>query len=111
MEILGNLLKSSINSQFAPLQEEVLDLLSIMSSLIEAEFLPYYKVLMPMMMEILTQAPSTTPEQKQLRAKTITTIGFFVESVAEDETVKESVQNVAMQMVNLMNSGLRNDDP
>jgi len=43
------LLKKGIDENYEPLQEEVMNLLSVMASLIQGEFAKFYNSLMPMM--------------------------------------------------------------
>lgn len=50
---LATLLKLAIQENYEPLQEEVMNLLSLLASLIEKDFAPYYNDFMPMMFEIL----------------------------------------------------------
>lgn len=51
---LVNLLKKAMQENYEPLQEEVMNLLSVVATIIETEFAKYYNDFMPMMMQILT---------------------------------------------------------
>src|SRR5436305_1277473 len=67
---------------------------------------------MGMMSEILNNIPMTSMSQKSLRAKAIETIGYLVEAVSEEkETFGATVMETTNYLVNLLNSGLGNDDP
>ena len=57
---LVTLLKLAIQENYEPLQEEVMNLLSLMASLIGKEFALYYNDFMPMMFEILNNVPQQT---------------------------------------------------
>jgi hypothetical protein len=51
---------------------------------------------MPMMSEILTTIPTATIEQKTLRSKAITSIGFFIQAVSDEKaTFNNSVNEIA----------------
>ncbi len=90
----------------------MLNLLSITSTIIDKDFAKYYNVFMPMMVEILTNIPSTSVEQKSLRSKTITTIGFLISSVSDEkQTFFKNVVEIATYLTQLLKSGLSNDDP
>ena len=65
------LLKKSMQTNYEPMQEEVLNLLSCIANIIEKDFAPYYTIFMPMMLEILTNVGMTTMSQKTLRAQAI----------------------------------------
>jgi len=57
---LANLLKKAMITNYEPLQEEVLNLLSVVATIIEKEFVPFYSVFMPMMLEILANVGMNT---------------------------------------------------
>lgn len=57
---LTNLLKKAMIENYEPLQEEVLNLLSVTATLIENDFSQYYSTFMPMMVEILQNIGTTT---------------------------------------------------
>jgi hypothetical protein len=48
-EVLINLLKKGIEQNYEPLQEEAMNLLSVIAQLIEKDFAQYYNVLVPLM--------------------------------------------------------------
>ena len=77
------LLKKGIDEAYEPLQEEVMNLLSVVASIIGGEFAKFYTQLMPMMMQILTGVAMTNMSQMTLRARTIDAIGFMIEAVSE----------------------------
>jgi hypothetical protein len=52
---LVTLLNKAMQQNYEPLQEEVINLLSVVSSLIEGEFAQYYNDFMPFMLQILTR--------------------------------------------------------
>lgn len=92
---LTNLLKLAVQENYEPLQEEVMALLSLMASLIGKDFAQYYNDFMPMMFEILNNIGSQTIQQKTLRSRTIESMGFMIESVAEEkETFKVDVLKI-----------------
>jgi hypothetical protein len=111
-ESLVTLLKRAIDSNYEPMQEEVMSLLSVVASLIEKEFSKFYNVMIPLMMQILTNVGTANMQQMTLRARTIEAMGFMIEAVAEEkETFNESVHQITATLVNFLQSGLSNDDP
>jgi hypothetical protein len=86
------LLKKGIDENYEPLQEEVMNLLSVMASLIQGEFAKFYDQLMPMMTQILSNVAMTNMQQMTLRSRTIEAMGFMIEAVSEQrETFKDGV--------------------
>lgn len=111
-ENLISLLKKGIDTNYEPLQEEVMNLLSVVAELIQGQFAKFYNNLMPMMMQILTNVAMTNMSQMSLRAKTIEAMGFMISAVSEErETFKQNVVEIATFLVQLQNSGLTSDDP
>eukprot|EP00347_Sterkiella_histriomuscorum_P001538 403371652 len=106
------LLKKGIDTNYEPLQEEVMNLLSVVADLIQSQFAKFYNDLMPMMMQILTNVAMTNMTQMTLRARTIEAMGFMISAVSEErETFKQGVLEIATFLVTLQNSGLTSDDP
>lgn len=109
---LITLLKKGITENHEPMQEEVMNLISIMANIIEKDFAKYYNDLMPMMLEIISVVGMQTMQQKNLRAKTIETMGFMIEAVTDErETFNANVIMITTNLINLLKSGLSNDDP
>ena len=83
LEGLVALLQKGIQSNYEPLQTEVLSLIMVIAEVIEADFAPFYNKIMPLMTEVLTNVPMETMSQKKLRAKAIETIGSMIIAVAQ----------------------------
>lgn len=97
-ETLVNLLKEAIDPavNYEPLQEECMNLLSAVAQLSEKDFAKYYGVLMPIMMQILTNVGTANMQQMNLRARTIETMGYMIEAVAEEKaSFAQSVHEIA----------------
>lgn len=112
-ENLIKLLQNAMAANYEPLQEEVMNLLSVIAAIIEKEFAKYYSVLMPIMLNILTNVPMKTMPQMTLRARTIEAIGFMIEAVTDERAafltnVTEITQNLVTMLIN---GSLTNDDP
>jgi len=106
------LLEKGISQNYEPLQEEVMNLISVVASLIENDFGPYFDQLMNLMTQILTMVGMTSMSQMTLRARTIEAMGFMIEAVQDDkDTFKGKVSEITKTLVQLLNSGLTNDDP
>lgn len=112
-EILVQLLKKGIDNNYEPMQEEVMNLLSAIAQLIEKEFSKYFGVLIPLMMQILLNVGTTNQQQMNLRARTIETMGFMIEAVAEEKaTFLPNVLEITNYLVTLLTSGqLSSEDP
>ena len=89
---------------YEPLQEEVMNLLSLTATLIDQDFAVYYSEFMPMMLEILTKVGMTTMQQKNLRSKTIEAMGFMIEAISDEnqETNAQFKPNVLEITSNLI---------
>lgn len=85
LTILVNLLNIAMENSFIPLCSEVLDLLSLVASIIESKFAKYYNHFTPLLLGIFAKMPMTTVPQQTMRAKIITTLGFLVQSVSESK--------------------------
>jgi hypothetical protein len=83
--ILVELLKKGIEQSYEPLQEETMNLLSAVAQLIGKEFAKYYDDLMPLMMQILANIGTANMQQMTLRARTIETMGYMIEAVADEK--------------------------
>ena len=111
-ENLIALLKKGMEQNYEPLQEEVMNLLSVVAAIIDTEFSKYYSVLVPIMTDILRNVPSTTMAQMTLRARTIEALGFMIEAVTEEKaTFVAGVTEITTFLVTVLNSGLTTDDP
>jgi hypothetical protein len=83
-----------------------MNLLSAVAQLIDKEFSKYFNVLIPLMMQILINVGTTNQQQMNLRARTIETMGFMIEAVAEEKaTFLASVVEITNYLVNLLTSG------
>lgn len=65
------------------------------------------------MMQILMNVGTTNQQQMNLRARTIETMGYMIEAVAEEKTTfLASVVEITNYLVNLLTSGQLNcEDP
>ncbi len=65
------------------------------------------------MMQILMNVGTTNQQQMNLRARTIETMGYMIEAVAEEKTTfLASVVEITNYLVNLLTSGqLNSEDP
>jgi len=91
MEILPGLLEQSINTNNLPLQEETLSTLSRIASILEKDFYPYYKMLMPGLKKIIFEMEININEKKQLKSSAIETLSHLCSAVSEksDEFIEE----------------------
>jgi len=60
VETIGNLFQLALNNNYAPLQEEVLGLLSCLANVLEDKFAEHYGKFMNGLKQILTTMPMDT---------------------------------------------------
>lgn len=107
INVLQALLQSGVDNGCYPLLEEVLNCLSILASVLDDEFVPYYGALMAGL-KTLVGMPCTSHKQKEVRAFCIKAMGHMVE--ATGEPCKADANDIFMQLCNLMPT-LEFDDP
>lgn len=83
MEILPPLLEKSIFINNIELQEETLSTLSKIAAILDKEFYPYYKLLMPGLKKIIFFVDADTKEKKQLKSSAIETVSFLCSAVSD----------------------------
>lgn len=98
-------LKQSVDAGYEALQEQVLSLLNVSASLIESQFAAYFDHFMPLMVKILTGVEAKTPAQRNLRARTIESMGTMIAAVSEEERFKPTVQEVTEKLFSLLTAG------
>lgn len=96
---------------YEPLQEQVMNLLNVSASLLEDQFAKYFNSFLPLMVKILSNVESTTVQQKNLRARTIESMGILIASVADRKEFTESVKEVTDQLFKLLDQQFDQDDP
>jgi hypothetical protein len=98
-------LKQSVDAGYEALQEQVLSLLNVSASLIESQFAAYFDHFMPLMVKILTGVEAKTPAQRNLRARTIESMGTMIAAVSEEQRFKPTVQEVTEKLFSLLTAG------
>ena len=86
-------------------------MLNISASLLEDQFAKYFNAFLPLMIEILSNVESQTIQQKNLRARTIESIGILIASVAEQKEFTDSVKEVTDKLFALLDQQFDQDDP
>ncbi len=84
MEILPGQLESSIVNNNIELQEETLSTLSKIASLLDKDFVPYYKILMPGLKKIIFFVEADSKEKKALKSNAIETVSYLCSAVSEN---------------------------
>lgn len=95
-------LKQAIQTNYEPMQEEVMTLINVSATIIEEKFGKYFGQFMPLMTEILQNVDSKTPEKMQLRARTIETIGYMITAIEGDEQFRQTVQQVTETLFGIL---------
>ena len=106
VDTISGLFQLSLDQNYAPLQEEVLGLLSCIANVLEDKFADHYGKFMPGLKHILNTMPMDTKRNQELRAQCIQTIGFILTAVKDrPEVCKQDALEVAKTLVELLNSG------
>lgn len=113
MSCLMNLFSKSLSENCYPLQEEILNVLSMIASVIGDNFSNYYNVFMPGLKQLLMSLPMTTQKQVTIRTLTIECIGFLVSSIKNNTALFGEDLNLIMKfLIDLQNSAqITHDDP
>ena len=93
------------------MQDAVLNLLNASAYLIEDHFANYFNDFMPLLREILEKVEGSTPEQMQLRARTIESMGVLIVSITEKREFLGTVQDVTAALFALLDKEFAEDDP
>ncbi|CDW84107.1 importin beta- [Stylonychia lemnae] len=110
---ISMLFEQSLQSNYPPLQEEVLGLLSCLANVLETKFAQYYGRFMPGLKQILATVPWETQQQQELRAHCIQTIGFILNSVKDQTDIcRSDALEVSTLLTTLLNSDkIKDSDP
>ena len=113
MLCLMTLFTKSLEENCYPLQEEILNVLSMVAVVIGDNFSNYYNVFMPGLKQLLMSLPGTTPKQITIRTLTIECIGFLVSSIKNNTSLFVEDLNLIMKfLMDLQVSNqLSHDDP
>ena len=113
MSCLMTLFTKSLDENCYPLQEEILNVLSMVAVVIGDSFSNYYNVFMPGLKQLLMNLPGTTPKQITIRTLTIECIGFLVSSIKSNTAMFVEDLNLIMKfLMDLQTSNqLSHDDP
>lgn len=84
-------LTNAVDQGQEAMQGEVMNLLNSMATLIEDKFGAYFNEFMPLMEKIIDSVEAKSPEQMRLRARTVESIGYMIESVCENKDFLSSV--------------------
>lgn len=88
-----------------------MNLINVSAALLEEHFSKYFNSFMPLMTKILASVEGTTTQQKNLRARTIESIGILIASVSEQKEFTDSVKLVTKELFKLLDSQFEQDDP
>lgn len=111
IKLVSDLFEYSLNVNYAPLQDQTLCCLSLLSNLLEKDFAPYYQNIMPGLKKIFFEFKAETPEQKTLKSNCIETISYLCASVSENaENYMNDLNEISQGFVSYM-KGLPEEDP
>lgn len=79
-----------------------MNLINSMATLIEEKFATYFNEFMPLMEKIIDNVDSQTTEQMRLRARTIESMGYMIESICENKEFIGTVQRVTEKLFKLL---------
>ncbi len=110
LEVITGSFEFSISVNYFPLQEETLNALSLLASILDEEFAEFYPSIMPGLKMFLYNLQPTTIQQTELKAKAIETISELCSSVAnKPEKFMEDFKELAEAFGKIF-STLKEDD-
>jgi hypothetical protein len=107
------LFQKSIEHNYAPLQGEVLILLSCLASVLDTNFEAHYNKFIPGLKNILATVKWETQKEQELRANCIEAIGYILMSVkSKPEICKQDAIEICQNIVETFVTGnLQESDP
>jgi len=82
LEVITSSFEFSIKANYFPLQEETLNALSLLATILDEDFAEFYPSIMPGLKQFLYNLQPSTLQQSELKAKAIETISELCSSVA-----------------------------
>lgn len=82
LDTLTKLFNASLQINYFPLQEETLSCLSLLATILDREFAPYYPQIMPGLKQIFNNQNITNSE---LKSQAVQTIGYLISSVSDQQ--------------------------
>jgi hypothetical protein len=84
LNILASLFEVSLNMNYASLQEETLTCFSLLASILDKDFGPYYPLIMPGLKQVFFNLQPTNETQTNLRVNALETISYLCSSISEN---------------------------
>ena len=111
VKLVSGLFEYSLKVGYAPLQEESLTSISLLSNLLEKDFAPYYPNIMPGLKKVFSELKGDTQEQKTLKSNCIETISYLCASVSENpENYMNDLVEISQSFIVYMQT-LKEEDP
>lgn len=111
VKLCSELFEYSLKVGYAPLQEQSLTTLSLLSNILEKEFAPYYPTIMPGLKKLFNEFKAETTEQKTLKGQCIETISYLCASVCENpDNYMNDLTEISQSFVQYMQT-LPEEDP
>jgi len=111
LEALSGVFEFSLQSNYYPLQEETLTCLSLLATVLDKDFAPYYPMIMPGLKKVLFSIDSKNKEFNNLKANAVQTISYLCSSVSEStENFSQDFKEIATYFIKTL-ADLKEDDP
>jgi hypothetical protein len=109
--ILSSLFETSLNLNYAPLQEETLTNLSLLATIMDKDFAGYYTSIMPGLKKVFYNLQPMNQQQAQLKSNAIDTISYLCSSISENaDNFMDDLKELSESFAKLLSS-LKEEDP
>lgn len=110
MEALIKLFQKALDKNLSILLEEVLNAISMISSVIDDEFAKYYDTFMPALKKLLDTIPNEDETQTRIRLTAIETMSFVMTSIRNEDRFINEADQYMEYFITLQNK-LEPEDP
>jgi hypothetical protein len=108
LDTLSTLFNGSLQVNYFPLQEETLSSLSLLATILDKEFAPYYPLIMPGLKQIFNNPNVSSTD---LKSQAIQTMGYLISSVSDQsETFMNDFREILDAFVKVLVT-LPDEDP
>jgi hypothetical protein len=106
INILATLFEASLNMNYPSLQEETLTCFSLLASILDKDFGPYYSLIMPGLKQVFFNLQPTNESQVNLKVNALETISYLCSSISENsekyiDELKELCDNLTKILGNV----------
>lgn len=111
INVLSQIFEYSLTVNYSPLQEESLTALSLLATILDKDFAPFYSKIMPGLKQIFYKLEPKTQQEATLKSHAIETISYLCSSVSEDcSKFIEDFKELSSSFIILLRT-LKEEDP